>query len=83
MMNVLASVKLDPIMLVDRIIMPVCWVTYAEFEQEPTIQRARRLYGDGVAEGNLCKLPFLSIIGTDTMRDEEQSVCALDDGGGE
>ncbi len=83
MVNVLASMKLDLIVLVDCIIMSVCWVTYVEFEQEPTIQRAQRVYGDRVAEGNPRKSPFWSIIDTDTMRDEEQSVCALDDGGGE
>jgi hypothetical protein len=83
MVNILASVKLDPITLVDRIITPVCWVTYVEFEQEPTIQRARRIYRDGVAEGNPCKSPFVNIIGTDVVRYEEQSICAFDDGGGE
>ena len=83
MVNVLVSVKLDSITLVDRVMTPVCWVTYVEFEQEPTIQCAQRVYGDGVAEGNPCKSPFSSIIGTNTVRDEEQSVCALDDGGGE
>jgi len=41
--NILATMKLDPITLVDCIVLPFGWMANVKFEKEMSIQHARRV----------------------------------------
>jgi hypothetical protein len=40
MSDVLPTMELDPITLVDCIILPICWMENVKFEEEPAVQCA-------------------------------------------
>ncbi len=77
MKNVLTTVKLNPIMLVDCIVALVGRMANVKLKQKAAVQRARWIDQYRITESKLCEAPFASIIGANTVRDEEQTIRAL------
>jgi hypothetical protein len=65
------AVKLQPVTLVDRIVLPISWVANMKFKEEPAVKCARRIEGHQVQERNPCKLPFPGIIVAKLAREEK------------
>jgi len=80
MKNVLTTVKLNPIMLVDCIVAPVGRMANVKIKQEMAVQHARWVDGNRVTERKPCEVPFSCVISTNTVRHEKQTIRALDDG---
>ena len=80
MKNVLTTVKLNPITLVDCIVAPVGRMANVKIKQETAVQRARWVDQNRITERKPCEAPFPSVISTNTVRHEEQTIRALDDG---
>ena len=81
MKHILATMKLDPITLVDCIVAPIGRVANVELKQEAAVQRARWIDRDRIMEGNPSKMPFSCIIGTDTVGDKKLAIHTPDNGG--
>ena len=80
MKNVLTTVKLNPITLVDCIVAPVGRMANVKIRQEAAVQRARWVDRNRITERKPCKAPFLSLISANTVRHKKQTIRAFDDG---
>jgi len=81
MKNVLTTVKLNPITLVDGIVALIGRMADVEVKQEMAIQRARWVVDqDRITERKPCEAPLASVISTNTVRHEKQTIRAPDDG---
>ncbi len=83
MKNILTTIKLDPITLVDCVVSPIGRVANVKLNQEAAVQRARWINRDRIIEGNPSKTPFLCIICTNTVGDKKQAIRIPDNGGRE
>ncbi len=81
MKHILTTMKLDPITLVDCVVAPIGRVANVKLKQEVAVQRARWVNRDRIMEGNPSKMPFLCIIGTNTVGDKKQVIYTPDNGG--
>ncbi len=72
---------LNPIALVDCIVAPILRMAVIKLEEESTVKHARWIQRHQVAESNLHKPPFTRGIGPNTVRDKEQSIHTVNDGG--
>ena len=80
MKNVLTTKKLNPITLVDCIVAPVGRMANVKIKQEAAVERARWVDQNRITECKPCEAPFSSVVSTDTVRHEKQTIRALDDG---
>ncbi len=80
MKNVLTTVKLNPVMLVDCVVAPVGRMANVKIKQEAAVQRARWVDRNRITEREPCEAPFPSVISANTVRHEKQTIRALDDG---
>ena len=80
MKNVLTTVKLNPITLVDCIVAPVGRMANVKIKQETAVQRARWVDRNRITERKSCEAPFSSVISTNTVRHEKQTIRALVNG---
>jgi hypothetical protein len=80
MKNVLTTMKLNPITLVDCIVAPVSRMANVKIKQEAAVQPARWVDRNRITERKPCEVPFPSVISTNTVRHEKQTIRALDDG---
>ena len=74
------TVKLNPIMLVDCIVVPGGRMANVKIKQEAAVQCARWVDRNRLTEHKPCKAPFPSVISTNTVRHKKQTIRALDDG---
>jgi hypothetical protein len=81
MKSIFPTMKLDPIMLVDCIVLPIGGMANVKLKQEAAIQCARWINRDRIIEGNPSKAPFSCIVGANTVRDKKQTIRSLDNGG--
>ncbi len=67
----MCAVKLQPVTLVDRVVLPISWVANIKFKEEPAIECAQRIEGHQVQEPNPCKPPFPGIVFAKLARDKK------------
>ena len=80
MKTVLTTVKLNPITQVDCIVAPVGRMENVKIKQESAVQHARWVDRNRITERKPCEAPFPSVISTNTVSHEKQTIRALDDG---
>ncbi len=83
MKNILATMKLDPITLVDCVVVPIGRIANVKLKQEVAVQHARWANRDRIIEGNPSETPFSCTIGTNTVGDKKQAIRTSDNGGHE
>jgi hypothetical protein len=81
MKHILATMKLDPITLVDCIVASIGRVANVKLKQEVAVQRTRWVHRDRIMEGNSSKTPFYCIVATNTVGDKKQAIHTPDNGG--
>ena len=80
MQNVLPTVELEPVTLIDGVVSPIGGVADVELKKESPVQRARWVQGHGVLESDPGETPLSCVIGADVVRDEKQTIVAPDNG---
>ncbi len=74
------AVKLQPVTLVDCIVLPISWVANIKFKEEPAVTCAQRIEGHQVQEHDPCKPPFPGIVVAKLAQDKKLMIGATHDG---